>query len=122
MDKKVMGFPWSIGLGVVGLVILVATAYAVDAMTCQQAITTLMPCQPFLTGAAPAPTVPCCLAVSNVNTAATTTQARRDLCECFEKAAPGFGVKPEKAKQLPQLCGVTVPVPIDPTINCKDIQ
>ncbi|WRX27521.1 hypothetical protein QQP08_020008 [Theobroma cacao] len=50
--------------------------------------------------------------------AASTTEARRDLCECFEKNAPGYGVKPEKAKLLPGLCGVTVPVPIDPSVNC----
>ncbi|XVF27971.1 hypothetical protein REPUB_Repub14bG0155300 [Reevesia pubescens] len=118
MEKKMMGLSWF--LGVFGLVALVATAdYSVQALTCQQAITTLLPCQPFLTGVAPAPIDPCCFAVVNVNAEATTTQARRDLCQCFKKAAPAFGVKPDKAKQLPQLCGVTVPVPIDPSVNCN---
>ncbi|XWS75531.1 hypothetical protein CRYUN_Cryun01aG0097900 [Craigia yunnanensis] len=112
-----MGLSWS--LGIFGLImILVAKSKSVDAITCQQAITTLLPCQPFLTGTAPAPIVPCCLAVAKVNAAATTTLARRELCRCFEKYAPALGVMPEKAKQLPQLCGVSVPVPIDPSINC----
>ncbi|XVE72154.1 hypothetical protein DITRI_Ditri11bG0016200 [Diplodiscus trichospermus] len=117
MERKFMGLSWS--LGVLGLVmILVAKSESVDAITCQEAITTLLPCQPFLTDAAPAPIAPCCVAVANVNAAATTTSVRRELCHCFEKAAPAFGVKPEKAKQLPQLCGVTVSVPLDPSIDC----
>ncbi|XP_021294985.1 non-specific lipid-transfer protein 1-like [Herrania umbratica] len=115
-----MGLSWY--LGVVGLVVLVSTASSVHGMTCQQALTELSPCGPFLRDMAPSPAAPCCTAVSDVNAAASTTQARRDLCECFEKNASAYGVKPEKAKLLPGLCGVTVPVPIDPTVNCKTIK
>ncbi|KAK6265054.1 Bifunctional inhibitor/plant lipid transfer protein/seed storage helical domain - like 10 [Theobroma cacao] len=114
--KKTMGLSWY--LGVVGLVVLVSTASSVHGMTCQQALTELIPCRPFLIAVAPSPTAPCCTGVSDVKAAASTTEARRDLCECFEKNAPAYGVKPEKAKLLPGLCGVTVPVPIDPSVNC----
>ncbi|XVF27970.1 hypothetical protein REPUB_Repub14bG0155200 [Reevesia pubescens] len=117
MENKFMGLSWS--LGVLGLLVLVSTANSVHAMTCQQAIEALIPCSPFLTGPAPSPTLACCSAVANVNAAANTTQMRRKLCECFEKKGPVYGVKPEKAKQLPGLCVVPVPVPIDPSVNCK---
>ncbi|OMO74115.1 hypothetical protein COLO4_26713 [Corchorus olitorius] len=59
-------------------------AKSVQAMTCQQAVRTLLPCNPFLTGQAPNLTVPCCIAVTKVNAEATTTQAHRDLCECLK--------------------------------------
>ncbi|GMI85529.1 lipid transfer protein 4 [Hibiscus trionum] len=117
MEKKCMGLSWS--LGVLGLfMILVAKPKSVDAMSCQEALTALMPCQPYLTGGAAGPVPPCCQAVADINAAATTTLARRELCRCFEKAGPSLGVIPDKAKQLPQKCGISVPVPIDPTINC----
>lgn len=104
-----------------GLVILVVAGSAsrVHAMSCSQAVTTLMPCLPFAVGSDPKPTAPCCLGVKTVNDQATTKEDRRALCECFKKAAPALGVKPEKVKQLPDLCGIKVPVPIDPNIDCN---
>ncbi|KAK8611564.1 hypothetical protein V6N13_131611 [Hibiscus sabdariffa] len=117
MEKKFMGGSWY--LGVLGIVmILFVKSNCVDAISCQDALTTLMPCQPYLTTEAPTPTPPCCQAVSTISAAATTTLARRELCRCFEKAAPALGVIPDKAKLLPQKCGVSVPVPIDPKLNC----
>ncbi|XVE51037.1 hypothetical protein DITRI_Ditri02bG0006300 [Diplodiscus trichospermus] len=118
MEKKLMGLSCSLGV-ILGLLVLVSTAKSVQAMTCEEAIAALMPCQSFLTTPAPSPTLACCKAVANVNAAASTTQSRRELCECFEKYAPAYGVKPEKAKQLPVLCAVHVPVPIDPSVDCK---
>ncbi|XVF71500.1 hypothetical protein PTKIN_Ptkin12aG0042600 [Pterospermum kingtungense] len=117
MEKKLMSLPWS--LGVLGLImILVSKSKPVDAITCQEAVVSLQPCLPFLTATAPSPIPLCCVAVANVDAAATTTAIRRELCKCFKQVAPSAGVKPDRAKQLPQLCGVSVPVPIDPSINC----
>ncbi|XP_021295163.1 non-specific lipid-transfer protein AP10-like [Herrania umbratica] len=117
MEKILMSLSWS--LGVLGLVVLFATASSVHAITCRDAIMALMPCQKFLMGFAFKPSAPCCSAVGNVTAAANTTQAQRDLCTCFEMAGPALGVMPDKAEQLPQLCGVTVSVPIDPNIDCS---
>ncbi|OMO74109.1 Plant lipid transfer protein/Par allergen [Corchorus olitorius] len=114
--KRMKGLPLCVGVLMSLVVLDIAMA---NSMTCQQAVTTLLPCQPFLTGQVPNPTVPCCIAVAKINEEATTTQTHRDLCECLKKAAPTFGVKPEKAKVLPDLCHVSVPVPIDPSIDCQ---
>ncbi|KAL5840321.1 hypothetical protein ACOSQ4_012929 [Xanthoceras sorbifolium] len=43
---------------------------------------------------------------------------RREICECFKKAAPAMGVDPAKAEALPGLCGVQLPFPIKPDIDC----
>ncbi|GAY35304.1 AAI domain-containing protein [Citrus sinensis] len=104
-----------------GLVILVlaVSASRVHAMSCSEAVTTLMPCVPFVVGSDPRPTASCCLGVKTVNDQATTKEDRRALCECLKKAGPALGAKPEKAKQLPGLCGIKVPVPIDPNIDCN---
>ncbi|KAF5728887.1 non-specific lipid-transfer protein-like [Tripterygium wilfordii] len=52
---------------------------------------------------------------------AATKKMRQQLCTCFKNASKSFGVLPEKAKQVPQLCNVNVPVPIDPNIDCSKI-
>ncbi|EOY28844.1 PREDICTED: non-specific lipid-transfer protein AP10 isoform X1 [Theobroma cacao] len=119
MEKKLMSLSWS--LGVLGLVVLFAAASSVHAITCQDAIMALMPCQKFLTGFAYKPCALCCKAMANVNAAANTTQERRDLCTCFQQAGPALGVMPDKAKQLPQFCGLTVSVPMDPNIDCSTV-
>ncbi|XP_039015640.1 non-specific lipid-transfer protein P5-like [Hibiscus syriacus] len=100
---------------------LLAVVLAAHAMTCEEAIATLMPCKPYLTTSEPSPTLACCQAVATVNASASTTQSRRDLCECFRKNAPAYGVIADKAKKLPGLCAVHVPVPIYPSVNCHNI-
>nr|KJB06545.1 hypothetical protein B456_001G085100 [Gossypium raimondii] len=111
MEKKFMGFSWSLVRVLVFIMILVAKPKSVDAITCQETLMSLIPCQPFLTGG-------CCSAVANINAAATTPAIRRDLCRCFKKVRHGASVVSDKAKQLPRLCDVRVTVPIDPTVNC----
>ncbi|KAE8684671.1 putative Nonspecific lipid-transfer protein [Hibiscus syriacus] len=117
MEKKLVSFSWSLGV-LAFIMILAVKSKSVDAMSCEDALTALMPCRPFLTTGVDSPDPPCCQAVATVTASATTTLARRELCRCFEKAGPALGVIPDKAKQLPQKCGISVPVPIDPTINC----
>ncbi|KAF3451790.1 hypothetical protein FNV43_RR07886 [Rhamnella rubrinervis] len=92
-----------------------------DDITCQQAAIDLLPCQPFLTARAGAdkPTVPCCVGVKTVFQQANTTQNRRDLCECFKRGAAQIGVKPERAKQIPDLCSIAIKIPIDPSVDCS---
>ncbi|MBA0587426.1 hypothetical protein Gorai_000558, partial [Gossypium raimondii] len=57
-----------------------------------------MPCKAYLTTPAPSPTLACCQAVASVNASASTTQSRRDLCECFKKKAPFYGVDPHESQ------------------------
>ncbi|GAV61226.1 LTP_2 domain-containing protein [Cephalotus follicularis] len=110
---------WVFGL----VVILIVSANIVHAITCPEAITTLMPCLSFLVGYGPAaPAAACCQGVQAVKDKATTTQVRRDLCDCFKNAVKSFGIKTDRAKSLPQLCRVSTPVPIDPSVQCGSIQ
>ncbi|KAG4191177.1 hypothetical protein ERO13_A07G075600v2 [Gossypium hirsutum] len=122
MEKKFMGFSWSLVVVFLFIMILIAKSKSVDAITCQEALLSLMPCRPFLTGGESTPVATCCSAVANINSAATTTAIRKDLCRCLEAASRSEGVDPDKAKQLPQLCGVTVAISFDPTINCDTIK
>ncbi|MBA0674356.1 hypothetical protein Goari_015959, partial [Gossypium aridum] len=50
MGKKFMGFSWSLVGVLVFIMILVAKPKSVDAITCQEALVSLIPCRPFLTG------------------------------------------------------------------------
>ncbi|XP_048141299.1 non-specific lipid-transfer protein AP10-like isoform X1 [Rhodamnia argentea] len=94
----------------------------VDDITCEDALKALMPCKPYLDKSEPKPTGPCCLAVEKVKELANSTQVRRDLCQCFKKAAPGMGVDPQRAKALPESCHIRVPVPIDPQTDCSKVE
>ncbi len=118
MEKEMMG--WSaLAFGLVILVFSVCPSNAIRPITCIEALTSLLPCQPFLVGFGPeTPGFPCCFGVQNVVKKATTTEIRRALCECFKESAKSLGVKPERAKLIPKSCGVTVPVPIGPNVNC----
>jgi hypothetical protein len=85
---------------------------------CTEAVTKLRNCLPFLTATAPSPSLSCCEAVGWVNQHATTTQDRRDLCKCLKSASLAYKVDPTRAKELPEVCKVPVPVPILPQIDC----
>ncbi|XP_065876488.1 non-specific lipid-transfer protein-like [Euphorbia lathyris] len=93
----------------------------VNAISCQEAVATLNPCLSFLVGKEAMPSAACCLGAEKVKEEATTTQIRRDLCSCFKQAAASFGIIADKAKQIPDLCHVQVPVPIDPNIDCTKV-
>ncbi|KAH7521063.1 hypothetical protein JRO89_XSUnG0122800 [Xanthoceras sorbifolium] len=56
--------------------------------------------------------------VKKVKDMASNPADRREICECFKKAAPAMGVDPAKAEALPGLCGVQLPFPIKPDIDC----
>ncbi|GLT44973.1 hypothetical protein SLA2020_188420 [Shorea laevis] len=97
---------------------MVGSRYVHAAISCQDALVALLPWKPFVTGGSPSPSAPCCEGVSKLNSEASTTEERRELCRCLKDAAHGIGVIPERAKELPQKCGVNISVPIDPNINC----
>ncbi|KAJ8758920.1 hypothetical protein K2173_002699 [Erythroxylum novogranatense] len=112
----------SLAFGVMFLLLVTASKLGA-AITCSEAVTTLLPCLPYLVGSPDVqPTAACCIAVKSVNDQASTREVRRDLCKCFQSAAKSFPVDPDKAKAIPDLCHVQVPVPIDPTIDCNSIK
>jgi hypothetical protein len=120
MEKKMMGF----AVMAFGLMFLVlnASGRPSDDISCKDAVTALLPCQSFLVSSSPLPLPPtaaCCVGAQNVFKQAVTSEVRKALCECFKKVGKEMGVKPERAKQIPILCKINVPVTIDPNVDCS---
>ncbi|XP_027345456.1 non-specific lipid-transfer protein 1-like [Abrus precatorius] len=92
----------------------------IDEITCDEAISLLQPCKPYLVGSAEI-SGQCCEGANTVFLRASTTQNRRDVCNCLKIAASKNGVKPDRAKQLPQLCKIDLPVPVVPSIDCNTV-
>nr|XP_004513716.2 non-specific lipid-transfer protein A-like [Cicer arietinum] len=120
MGKKIIAFLTLVM--VLGLQVTTLDARQIDDISCSEAIVSLLPCVPFLTGLGPpTPSTSCCDAAQNLNQKADTTQVRRDVCECLKGASIKFGVNPDKTKQLPQLCNLSVSFSFDPSIDCNTI-
>ncbi|THG18467.1 hypothetical protein TEA_013759 [Camellia sinensis var. sinensis] len=116
--KKMMGE----SVCVLGLVMVVLAAIASSmtinaAITCQEAITKMLPCQQYLVGNSGI-TVPCCQGVQALNQMVASITDRQTVCRCFKQVGPSLGVKVDKAKQLPSLCEIDIHgIPIDYTIG-----
>ena len=120
MEKNTMScLVLASGLMIILVLSASASASPSNGITCEEALTQLITCNPYFLGFGPSPSPICCEGVQNVSQQANTTTIRRSLCECFENAAKAFQIIPERLKQLPQLCKVEVPVPLDPTLDCN---
>ncbi|RHN67657.1 putative plant lipid transfer protein/Par allergen [Medicago truncatula] len=105
---------------VLGMLVATLDARQIDDVSCPSALFSLLPCLPFWQGVGPAtPTSYCCAGITDLNQKANTTQIRRDVCNCLKPAASRFGVNPDRSKQLPTLCNITLNVPFDPTVDCN---
>ncbi|RHN67653.1 putative plant lipid transfer protein/Par allergen [Medicago truncatula] len=108
---------------VLGMLVATLDARQIDDVSCPSALFSLLPCLPFLQGVGPAtPTSYCCAGITDLNQKANTTQIRRDVCNCLKPAASRFGVNPDRLKQLPTLCNITLNVPFDPSVDCNTVQ
>ncbi|KAI3456491.1 hypothetical protein Pfo_013154, partial [Paulownia fortunei] len=106
-------------LWVMGLLVLALAASHANAVPCSQAIMTLLPCKDYLVGQANSVTVQCCQGANSLNNMVNTKPDLRSLCECLKQAAAGLRVIVDRAKALPQICTIRVPVPIDPNVDCS---
>lgn len=98
---------------------IVLSGSSVRALTCPQAVATLSPCLAFLQGKGSNPSAPCCLGARNLNNMASTTEIRRQVCGCLKEAVISFGIDISRAKAIPEVCKIPVPVPIDPSVDCN---
>ncbi|KAL1833367.1 hypothetical protein ACET3Z_003018 [Daucus carota] len=105
---------------VIMLAIMALIVNPVCSISCQDAITKILPCEFYLLGVG-SPSASCCQAVAQLSQLASSKPELKSLCVCLKQAAQTFHVIADKAKQLPGLCHVTTPVPIDPNINCDII-
>ncbi|XP_041023150.1 non-specific lipid-transfer protein 1-like [Juglans microcarpa x Juglans regia] len=119
MEKKMRG----LSALTFGFVILILSACHSEAMTCPEALVILLPCKPFLEGALPdSPNFLCCLGVQKLTQEASTTETRRAVCQCLKNATLGFHINLDRAKQIPQLCHINDPIPIDPNVDCNTLR
>lgn len=88
-----------------------------DAVSCMQAVEYLMPCQSFLMGFGSITTA-CCAGAQGLAKVTTSAADTKSACECLKQVAVWVNVNHDKAEQLPQLCNVKVPVPVQPDVNC----
>ncbi|KAF8009677.1 hypothetical protein BT93_J0616 [Corymbia citriodora subsp. variegata] len=91
-------------------------------ITCQEALTILVPCGPFARGMAPPPpSKACCSSMRTLAGKATTRADRIALCNCYQKLPPSLGLKPDRVKAIPKYCKVKISIPFDPKVNCNTI-
>ncbi|KAK9070002.1 hypothetical protein SSX86_010400 [Deinandra increscens subsp. villosa] len=104
---------------VVVLIALVAARLTESAVTCDLVVSSLTPCETYLTKGGEVPNI-CCDGVKTLYKDANTTADRQMACRCMEQAAtlvPGINI--EYASSLPGICNVHLPYPISPTYNCS---
>ncbi|CAN1234794.1 Non-specific lipid-transfer protein 1 [Linum perenne] len=92
---------------------------AQSSVTCPSALLQLLPCLTYLTKQTPSPSPQCCSNVKQLNDQANTALIRQQLCTCIKSAALSYHVDPPVVKNLPNLCHVNVPVPLDPNTDCS---
>ncbi|MQL87090.1 hypothetical protein Taro_019635 [Colocasia esculenta] len=103
--------------------LLVAAAPGAAGITCGQVAGGLGPCIQYIRGRAPAPPPACCAGIRNLNAAANTPAARRDVCNCLKTIGRAIsGLNPGLAAGVPGKCGVKVPFPISFSTDCTKIK
>nr|XP_043629890.1 non-specific lipid-transfer protein 1-like [Erigeron canadensis] len=114
------------GSSMMVLVILVMAmnnaSLLVNAISCQDAIARMLPCQAFLMGVGQI-SVPCCQsAQSLIKIANTNPQERTMVCQCLKQAATIVGINVARAQQIPQLCHIDLATsPINLNVDCNKL-
>ncbi|KAI4295974.1 hypothetical protein L6164_035967 [Bauhinia variegata] len=122
-SKRTMGFSvlsaMAIGLLAVAMSV---SASEVNEISCSQALEDMVPCQDYLKGSGPdQPPSACCQNADSLFKQATSTQMRRDLCNCLKDSAIKIGVNVDRASKLAPSCKISLPFPIDPKLDCNSI-
>ncbi|KAL0814364.1 hypothetical protein Bca101_070807 [Brassica carinata] len=92
-------------------------AKIVCSITCAMMKDTAKPCLYGVRQPGEKPTDACCNAIYSLNLQATTTQARRDLCQCFKDVITSSPYI--KLIDVPALCDIPLPVPFTPSVDCQ---
>ncbi|XP_073154154.1 non-specific lipid-transfer protein 1-like [Henckelia pumila] len=116
-----MAYNSGVFIGILVLSMVVANMPGLtQSISCAEALEFLLPCQSFLMGSGDI-SVPCCQGTKALSQASSTQADRQSVCQCLKQAAASVNVNVDRAKQLPQLCNVSVPVPVQPDVNCDAI-
>ncbi|XP_031112305.1 non-specific lipid-transfer protein 4-like [Ipomoea triloba] len=101
---------------------LVAAPVSQATVTCGSVLSTLKPCISYLQGSGgPSPPGDCCGGVKSLAGAASSKPDKQTACGCLKTAAQKLKVKTNRAQTLPQDCGVSLSVPISPSVDCSTI-
>ncbi|KAF7833379.1 non-specific lipid-transfer protein A [Senna tora] len=89
---------------------------------CEKLKLALSPCLQYLTGITTDPSPACCNGMETLKSSTPTQDDRRAACQCLKDAAAQFPIREDRAKALPQSCGIEVGVPISKDIKCSDFE
>ncbi|KAF9672137.1 hypothetical protein SADUNF_Sadunf11G0009400 [Salix dunnii] len=83
----------------------------------------LLNCSPFLLGSVSSPAASCCKSLKWLSQHAINKEDKRELCKCLKvEDLKHKGVILDRAKTLPRLCKVQLPVPLVPdNIDCDSL-
>ncbi|CAL9758733.1 unnamed protein product [Musa acuminata subsp. burmannicoides] len=106
----------------VAFALLLACNTMAEAITCNDAVSALIPCGSYLIGQGGAdPSPRCCESARALNRMASTVASRRQLCECLKQTGPSFGVKPDRVQHLPPFCKIDLSMPVSPDVDCSRV-
>ncbi|KAJ0095543.1 hypothetical protein Patl1_17315 [Pistacia atlantica] len=105
-----------------GLIILIILAPESEgAISCNDVIKDLKPCVNYLKSGSGNPPAACCAGASALASAASNAADKKTACGCIKTAAQKTNPNSKLAQALPGNCGITLPVPISPTVDCSKI-
>ncbi|KAL6876435.1 hypothetical protein ACP4OV_013007 [Aristida adscensionis] len=97
---------------------LAAVAVAAD-IQCPDVLNDMDPCLNYLQAKDDNPSTECCAGVTTLAGDADTQAERRATCECLKSAYYQFNGVLSRAQALPSECGISLPYPISPDVDCS---
>nr|KYP62934.1 Non-specific lipid-transfer protein AP10 [Cajanus cajan] len=103
-----------------GLLTSMVSGFQREEITCNEALTYLLPCEPFMLNLGPLePSSQCCGGLVAIFLKTKKLGVRRSMCQCIKKSTLEAGIKHERAQLLPQFCKIHFAFPITPNANCS---
>ncbi|KAI5664463.1 hypothetical protein M9H77_23786 [Catharanthus roseus] len=97
-------------------------ASSVNGISCENVLSKLFPCQPFLVGTFGKISGFCCDGIQTLKQIGVyDSKDRKAICKCLKQALISIGIRnptTQKAVLLPQLCNISLPFEINPTTDC----
>ncbi|KAJ8645125.1 hypothetical protein MRB53_006873 [Persea americana] len=103
------------------VVLIVFMPASEAAVQCSDVVKNLRPCLSYLQNGSGKPPAACCTGANNLNSEATTSADRKDICNCIKTATQKLKANDAAAKALPGNCGISLPVPVSRTVDCSKI-
>nr|AGL08241.1 non-specific lipid transfer protein 2 [Cuphea paucipetala] len=115
--------PKLVCIALIGLIV-VFPGRVESSVSCTQVVNYLTPCVNFVINGGSV-SQQCCSGIRSLNTAASNTKDRQDVCNCIKSVVNGVPVSQtyiNNAANLPSKCGVRLPYKISPSTDCKSVK